>query len=1458
MVKVVFQCGLFSVLGLLTLTNLQALDRTWIGGNVDWVDAGSTANWTPADEPDADDRAIFNTANTVNLGSNNAVNGLALSAGIDLFTNDFDLTVDGLVEAAGASTNLFIEGAAGSIDADDVTINADGTIELRGGTLTLDEEVGTSLIDINVGGNLIGNGTISFADVPGAVTTVLINDGELTALSRGLTIFSPPPVGTLSINAPNAGGLGRVDLDGAGEAGVVNVNRNQTLDFNAGFADFLNGTMNLFQESTFDSLNAWTLAGGSIIANNGFIDGIFPNPDVPAGTSFIEGGLLTQTGGTINVVDTDGTLQLDSNFTMSGGTFTNSGTTIFNGTTTITTAAGYAPTLSSADTIINGAMTITDVAGDFNWDGPGTATTTINGAGSLSLTVDQVDTGNDLFGGDLNLNDGGDLSVNNTANTWTLAGTLNKNGASVSTISGEALNVTGTINAGGTGTLDLPLTTLSSSANVDITSRLTLGGGSVLAGPATLTGTGELEMEGTSTVTVNTTVNVATFDWDGAGSGTTQTISAGATLTINSPTFDSDGDMDDPISLGGSGSQLIVNGPTQWTMNQAINANNAGVGTATIGGTSRLILTGANADLNVNGNTQIAAPVTFDAGSTTSIDAGFFLDGDAATTYSGGTITGLGTYFPGVTNTVTANSSITVSTFDFDAGTWTVDPGATLTVNVTDYDTTVTNAFDATITLNNGDVSVFTSDAEFVMDGTLNFNSTAGNISFWTGEPVQIGNDAGALDADVNVTGDFISSVSQFASPVTFNSDADVNIPFGGALQFATASTVTFNTVNGPNNAEFTGDGRIEFNGGVNVNEAVTLNMVGGVVNLDGTDLVGEFINIDAPLTINVEFMSSFGKVNGVGVNTLDVNNSVGTGVLTVNLDNAADEWTLNGPGVMNLVNDNVEATLLAGNDVNINGTLNVTGDVRTTARLDIGSTGVVNINTAGQPLRLAGGDTTDFSTINGGTINGPGLLGADTDKALRGFGTINANIDFDGTANLLADNGVLTLNGAILDVNVLGTADADGVLNIPAAWNTSTGSGAGIIADVQLLGGTLQGGTITNDNGSGIQGIGTVTSRVINNTRLLAGNGGGTLVIQTAANDNDWDGAANTGELIANASATLELRDVGAAFGFTGTVTASPGGRVFTNGFALDFNPGSTLHLANGTYESTSGTNIGGTVTIDAGAESTIKSGNADFLTFEAPSTTTLNGNLRLQSPNGKIEAGATFSGTGALIVPDGSALVADPGANIGVLLVNQGRFDPGGLTGVGIVDVDNFQQTATGDYFSEIGGALLNQLDRLDVVGVAALDGRLVVDLDNLFNPALGSTFDIITAASVSGAFHTVDYEPLSLPVGKTFHVDYLATAVRLTVVNTPFFSADFDDDGDVDPTDLAIWQGAYGLNQLGDADGDNDSDGRDFMAWQRQFGSAPLVAVSTANSTAVPEPTTGVFISVALILSLSWRKI
>jgi hypothetical protein len=70
--------------------------------------------------------------------------------------------------------------------------------------------------------------------------------------------------------------------------------------------------------------------------------------------------------------------------------------------------------------------------------------------------------------------------------------------------------------------------------------------------------------------------------------------------------------------------------------------------------------------------------------------------------------------------------------------------------------------------------------------------------------------------------------------------------------------------------------------------------------------------------------------------------------------------------------------------------------------------------------------------------------------------------------------------------------------------------------------------------------------------------------------------------------------------------------------------------------------------------------------------------------------------------------------------------------------------------------------------------------------------------------------------------------------------FLDADFDNDNDVDPTDLAIWQTGYGIEATthaqGDTNGDGKVNGNDFLVWQRQF-SPPLGGLSTLKT--VPEP-------------------
>jgi hypothetical protein len=677
----------------------------------------------------------------------------------------------------------------------------------------------------------------------------------------------------------------------------------------------------------------------------------------------------------------------------------------------------------------------------------------------------------------------------------------------------------------------------------------------------------------------------------------------------------------------------------------------------------------------------------------------------------------------------------------------------------------------------------------------------------------------------VNIGADV--EVSPSAS-LEFNADSVWN---GAELTVGAGATLTFNNaVQFILTNQVQGPGQLRFNNEVRFDSNTTLDMTGGTVDLDGTDTSGDTVIFNGSLTINAATMASFGRVNNSGgANTLSINSSFGAGALTVNLDNASGAWTLNAPGVMNLLNDSAEATLLAGSDVNLNGTVNVNGDVRTTARVDIGSTGVVNINTAGEPFRLAGGNTGDPNTISGGTINGAGILAADDSRGLAGFGVINSNIDFDGASELAARDGLLDLNGTITDLGTLRAEGAAAIVDFATPFTTNV-TDSGIV----MVGGTVQGAAVTTVVTKPLRGFGTVTSPIDNNG-VVEAQSTGTLILSNTASD--WDGTAGSvGVLRATGGSVLELHD-NATFAFTGTVNATAGSRVFANGFALDFNSGSTINLINSTYESTNSTDLGGTVTVGAGG-ATIEVANNSFLTFETGSATTLGSNLQLVNNNVNIEAGATFSGAGALVVPDGSNLVADNLADIGVLLDIQGGFRPGNSAGIARVELFDVQMASTTELFVELTGTGLNQFDRLVAEGDVVADGYLNIDVDEVspgvpFVPALGQTFNIITANTVTGQFDFADVS--GMPAGLTFHIEYLSNAVQLQVVNEPLFSADFDNDGDVDPTDLQIWRGAFDLNQLGDADGDNDSDGADFLAWQRQSGSVPAVAATVAT----PEP-------------------
>lgn len=932
-----------------------------------------------------------------------------------------------------------------------------------------------------------------------------------------------------------------------------------------------------------------------------------------------------------------------------------------------------------------------------------------------------------------------------------------------------------------------------------------------------------------ATLTINITDADARIDLDN-GINPSVNVNRNDTLDINGQSHTSADPFSGTINLA-AGSTIDMSVAWEMGTGGTINANTAGIflgtkgATATIAGAA-FTMNGGTIDLDDIDTLQFSAPFQANGGSIN--NSGHVIFNANSTITAGASFT-----MPSADSSITVNAGVTVNIDDADfnadgsgsaTNVITINAGGVLDL---DLGVGADTGLSGTTNLNGGELDVTTDDDQWLINGNVNVGANTGTSQI-NGEAVTFS--SGTITVGQNATLDVN------ASSTTWSTNGHLVVNAGGVARFDTTTTFF-------DPGSFTGSGTLMTGGAVNVNAVTTINMPSGTVDLDGADLVGNTVAINQNLVINAATMDSFGDNVPIGTNVLQLNNAAN---LTVNLTDPNAEWTLTAQGELdiNTLGGMLGGGGIQGSDFNMAGAASISGNSIWNARTDI--SGTVTI-AAASSLNLRGGDLTsaNVNRLEGGTINGAGAVNALANEGLFGFGTIDADIDFATNTELRADNGILTISGPILDMGVLGTADTDGILNRPAAWNTATN-----IGQVDMRGGEIRGGTITNGNVTGINGFGLLAARVINNTSINARHGG-TLIVETAANDNDWDGAGGAGQLNA-VDGSLELRD-NLNFGFTGTVLANGGHRVFANGFALDFNPGSTIQLNNGSYESTNSTDIGGTVQVGAGG-GTIKVQINRFLDFESTSTTTLNGDLQLVTNNGIIRAGATFSGTGALNIPSGSFAGADDAANVNVLIDNDGTFHVGALLDVGRVDVRDYQQSATGTLDVDLAGTGLNEFDRLLVSGAAALDGALDLRLLMGFVPPLGQTFNILSATGgVSGQFDTVDQPAALLAAGRTFDVVYTPTLVQLVVAG--LITGDYNENGVVDAADYVVWrdmEGQMGPGLAADGNGDNTVNNLDYDLWRANFGlTSGAGAAASPGAAAVPEPATALLLISGLLL-------
>ena len=380
----------------------------------------------------------------------------------------------------------------------------------------------------------------------------------------------------------------------------------------------------------------------------------------------------------------------------------------------------------------------------------------------------------------------------------------------------------------------------------------------------------------------------------------------------------------------------------------------------------------------------------------------------------------------------------------------------------------------------------------------------------------------------------------------------------------------------------------------------------------------------------------------------------------------------------------------------------------------------------------------------------------------------------------------LLVSGGLGLNAGSTGTA-SEVVIGNPSAATTADAAAAVVDASSLSVGGpigilSIGGGTFATTFGNGV-----TTSATPSGPGQLIIQNGGTVSTPSAYVGSVGTGTSGAGFLGASGAGsklTLSLLDVGAASatspasnGGTGTVIVRNGASLVTGtaayvggsggtgsltvsgaGTTWTLNAGQTAQTFNAVLVGTDATGRAGTGTlqIDTNAAATINGtvtvaagGRLNVISGGTLTTT----NLDLSAAGGfNLSGGTVRLGGGtltdaALTLP-ATATLGGSGTLTGTL-ANLGTVAPG-------VGTATFGRLGVGGAYSQSTAATLDivlggttaavSYDQLAVAGAASLAGTLDVSAAPAFAPSLGQSFDVITFASESGRFGTVNLPPLS----------------------------------------------------------------------------------------------------------------
>jgi hypothetical protein len=192
------------------------------------------------------------------------------------------------------------------------------------------------------------------------------------------------------------------------------------------------------------------------------------------------------------------------------------------------------------------------------------------------------------------------------------------------------------------------------------------------------------------------------------------------------------------------------------------------------------------------------------------------------------------------------------------------------------------------------------------------------------------------------------------------------------------------------------------------------------------------------------------------------------------------------------------------------------------------------------------------------------------------------------------------------------------------------------------------------------------------------------------------------------------------------------------------------------------------------------------------------------------------------AVFLDGGSVRVDGPVSPIGSLV--NGGVANSSLTiahGNNLSVNGDYEQEPNGTLKIEIAGAAVGQFGKFTIGNEALLEGTLVLELMNGYQPSAGAAFEFLSSGSLLGTkFATAMLPDLGSTLAWELLYDLDSVLARVIL------PGDYNRDGAVDAADYAAWRNAAGssVSVPGEgADGNRDGsiDQGDFSVWRANFG-------------------------------------